>query len=200
MKNKILIIGVDEAGRGPLAGPIAVGAAVLFVPPKKILFWPRIRDSKKLSAKERELLFKEIKWARSKKLLDYRVSMVSHTVIDKKGLTHAARLGVQRSLKNLKLENKIEVLLDGSLYAPKEYKQKTITHGDDIYKIIGLASIVAKVKRDRRMKNISKKYPGYGFDVHAGYGTKKHYQAIEKYGISLIHRKSFLKSLTGIKK
>lgn len=199
-KGKTLIIGVDEAGRGPLAGPIAVGAAVLFVPPNNISFWHRVRDSKKLSPGEREVLFKEIKGAKKKGLLDYRVSMVSHTVIDTKGLTYAARLGVKRALKNLDIAKGAQVLLDGSLYAPKEYKQRTITGGDDKYKIIGLASIVAKVKRDRRMKNISKKYLGYGFEVHAGYGTKGHYQAIQKNGISLIHRRSFLKQLTGKKK
>lgn len=195
----MLIVGVDEAGRGPLAGPIAVGAAVLFVPFTRISFWYRIRDSKKLSASAREDLFKEIRDAKKEGLLDYRVSMVSHTVIDTKGLTYAARLGVKRALKNLDKKN-VQVLLDGSLYAPKEYKQKTIIGGDDTYKIIGLASIVAKVKRDRRMKNFSKKYPVYGFDIHSGYGTKRHYQAIDKNGISPIHRRSFLKSLTGMKK
>jgi ribonuclease HII len=126
--------------------------------------------------------------------------MVSHTVIDTKGLTYATRLGVKRALKKLEIKKNVLVLLDGSLYAPKEYKQKTIIGGDDTYKIIGLASIVAKVKRDRRMKNLSKQYPGYSFDVHSGYGTKKHYEAIKKNGISLIHRRSFLKSLTGVKK
>lgn len=191
----MLIVGVDEAGRGPLAGPIAVGAAVLLVPPKKISFWYRIRDSKKLSASVREDLFKEIRNAKKKRLLDYRVSMVSHTVIDTKGLTYATRLGVKRALKNLDIKKNAQVLLDDSLYAPKEYKQKTIIGGDDTYKIIGLASIVAKVKRDKRMKNLSKKYPRYGFDIHSGYGTKRHYQAIDKNGISPIHRRTFLKSI-----
>jgi ribonuclease HII len=200
MAKKILIVGVDEAGRGPLAGPLAVGAAVLFVPAKKISFWSQVKDSKKISPKGREILFKEITKAKKQGLLQYRVNMVSPHIIDERGLSYAVRLGVRRAITGLGLSKDFLVLLDGSLFAPKKYKQKTIIRGDDIYKIIGLASIVAKVKRDRKMKSLAKKYPGYGFEIHAGYGTKSHYQALRVKGPSVIHRQLFLRSLTGDRK
>lgn len=199
--EKSYIIGVDEAGRGPLAGPIAVGAAVLFVPPRKLHFWHRVRDSKKLSKKERAEIFLEIKKAKKDGKLAYACRMVGPEIIDRYGLTKAARLGVARALASLSLPKKeMEVFLDGSLFAPRGYKQRTIIRGDDIYKIIGMASIVAKETRDKKMKKLAKKYPGYGFEIHAGYGTKSHYQAIRKKGPSPIHRRLFLRGLTGVKK
>ena len=194
--KKLMVVGVDEAGRGPLAGPLAVGAAVLFIAPHKLSFWDRVRDSKKLSKKERAEIFIEIKKAKKEGKLDYACSMVGQEIIDRFGLTKAARLGVARALLALSVPKKrMEVLLDGSLYAPRGYKQKTIIHGDDIYKIIGLASIVAKETRDKKMKKLAEKYPEYGFEIHSGYGTKFHYRALRKNGPSPIHRRLFLRSL-----
>lgn len=190
------MVGIDEAGRGPLAGPLSVGVAVLFVPSRELPFWHRVKDSKKLSKKSREEIFLEIKKAKKDGKLSYACVMIGPKTIDRVGLTKAARLGVARALASLSLPKKrTEVLLDGSLFAPRGYKQRTIIRGDDKYKIIGMASIVAKVTRDKKMKKLAEKYPDYGFEVHSGYGTKAHYQAIRKIGLSPIHRRLFLRSL-----
>ncbi len=197
---KKFVIGIDEAGRGPLAGPVSVGAVAV----KKTIYNSRpkkefkgIRDSKKLSEKEREKWFTKLKKFKDEKVINYAVSFSSAKVIDEKGIVFAIRRALARSLKKLNLRpGACEVLLDGSLYAPKEYKnQKTIIHGDDKIPLISSASIIAKVSRDRKMKRFAKKYPKYNFEKHKGYGTKAHYRAIKKHGLSEIHRRSFLKNL-----
>jgi ribonuclease HII len=200
------IIGIDEAGRGPLAGPIAVGA--FSVRSKDILkIFKGVKDSKQLSEKQREEWFRKIKDEinRSKANGDipevsFAVSFSSAGVIDEKGITHATKTALNRCLKRLEKKDfaplKCRVLLDGSLYAPSRYmNQKTIIDGDAKEPIIALASICAKVLRDRKMKRLAKKYPKYGFEIHKGYGTKAHYRAIRKHGPSAIHRRSFLKNI-----
>jgi ribonuclease HII len=200
MNKKVkYIIGVDEVGRGPLAGPVTVCAAMV---PRGFVFGlnnnknSRPNDSKKLSAKKREEWFL---YAKEHGRIFYATSSVSPAVVDKIGISRATALAVERSLKKLSStwysDYQVEVLLDGLLHAPAEYKQKTIIKGDEIESIISLASIIAKVTRDKYMTNLAKKYPEYGFEKHKGYGTKKHYECIKKHGISEVHRRSFLMGL-----
>lgn len=209
-------IGVDEVGRGPLAGPVALGAVLLkseFVNKNKA--WGRgFKDSKKLSAKAREVWLLKIKEAQKEGWLEYAVVFVAPTVIDKKGLSYAIRLAIEKALERLNqagnllgsstpkfpnsklnIQYSTLVLLDGGLRAPSQYlNQKTIIKGDEKELSIALASIVAKVARDKRMVSLSKKFPQYGFEKHKGYGTLAHYEAIKKHGITPHHRKSFLSS------
>ncbi len=204
MKNKKrfqYIVGIDEVGRGPLAGPVAVGACVISV--SKIIslreegFFKGIKDSKKLSEKKREEWLGKIKELKIKKDIDYHVSLVSNKTIDKKGISHCLRLAIKKSLKKLKIDHlKTMVLLDGGLKAPAEFTlQKTIIRGDEKKPIISLASIAAKVARDRKIVKYSKKFPQYGFEIHKGYGTALHLQKIRQNGLSELHRKSFCKNL-----
>src|SRR3989344_5736113 len=184
------IVGVDEAGRGPLAGPVTVGAVAM--PSGKTAF-RGIKDSKKLSQKRREEWFKLFK---KNPRLKYSVSSVSHSVIDKKGISHALRLAVKRCINKLEIRNSdLKILLDGSLYAPSEYKQKTIIKGDEKIQIIAAASIIAKVTRDRRMVRLAQKYPQYDFHIHKGYGTELHCKLVKKHGLCDIHRRSYCSRL-----
>ena len=193
-----ILIGIDEAGRGPLAGPISVG--VFSVKSKDTLkLFKGVKDSKQLSEKQREEWFAIIRTHSKKGTVSYAVSFSSAPVIDLKGLTKATRMAMGRCLKRLEKNGfapiDSRVLLDGSLYAPFKYlNQTTIIDGDAKEPIIALASICAKVLRDRKMRRFAKKYPGYGFEIHKGYGTKAHYRAIRKHGVSELHRKSFLKN------
>ena len=188
------IVGVDEAGRGPLAGPVAVGVAVV----PQGFDWsviPGVGDSKKVSPKHRELIYRRAQALKRNGMLDYHVTLVSNVTIDRKGISYAVALGIERCLKKLNLDAQtVDVRLDGLLKAPPEYKvQQTIIKGDAKEKIIGLSSIMAKVTRDRYMIRIAKKYPQYQFEIHKGYGTKKHCDALQRYGLSYVHRKSFCK-------
>ncbi|MFA4890253.1 MAG: ribonuclease HII [Candidatus Paceibacterota bacterium] len=189
MKNKY-IVGIDEAGRGPLAGPVAVAAVVANLKSQisKIKILAGIKDSKKLSAKQREEWYRKIKSKKSN-LKSFCV-FISHKTIDKINIHQATLLGVKKVLKKFKRKPGL-VLLDGSLHAPREYKQKTIIKGDEKISLISAASIIAKVSRDRKMTGLHKKYPKYHFDKHKGYGTKLHYKKIKKHGLLEIHRKSF---------
>ncbi len=194
-------IGIDEAGRGPLAGPVAVGAVTFKTKDKRRLkrVFKEIRgkDSKKLTALDREKWFEIIKTEEKKGNLYFAVSFVGAKIIDKKGIVFAIKTALKCSL--LKVEKfgassaQINVLLDGGLHAPQKYQhQKTIIKGDEKELSISLASIAAKVLRDRKMVQFARKYPIYGFDKHKGYGTKYHCQQILKYGPSCEHRISFL--------
>ena len=196
MKNKgLYIVGVDEAGRGPLAGPVSVGVAVV---PKgfKWNIIQGVNDSKKLSEKKRVEIFEIAKVLKKENKINYAVSLVGASVIDRIGISKAVALGISRSLKRLELNPlKVEVLLDGLLHAPSEYRnQKTIIKGDSKEKVIGLASILAKVTRDKHMIRVASTYNKYDFHIHKGYGTKSHRTKIAKYGLSKIHRKSFCKN------
>ena len=192
-----MIIGIDEVGRGPLAGPVTVAAVAAKYPVLSIryqVFFRNIRDSKKLTPKKRDEWFKKLT-VNPRILIAH--SSVSHKIIDRIGITKAVSRAVKNCLrilntKYLILDTHHKVLLDGSLHAPAEYKdQQTIIKGDEKIPIISAASIIAKVIRDRKMVRLAKEYPEYAFEIHKGYGTKFHRAAIRKYGICDIHRRSF---------
>lgn len=188
------LIGIDEVGRGPIAGPVAVGAFVFLDKKAKDIF-DGVKESKQLSEEKREKWFEKILEIKKKGSIDFAVVFQSEKVIDKKGLSFAIKNALNISLKKInKKPEESRVLLDGGLKAPIEYKdQETIIKGDEKEMIIALASICAKVLRDRKMRYWSKIYDKYGFDINKGYGTKKHYESIAKYGPVSLHRRSFLK-------
>ncbi len=190
------VVGIDEVGRGPVAGPVAVGAFHIFS--EDFLndvknFGVPLRDSKKLSKTQRESWYKKIHELQELGKCDFSVCMVSASEIDSHGISRAIKKALAEALEDLDIQKDIQILLDGSLHAPTEYKnQVTIIKGDEKEMAISLASIVAKVTRDNHMTKIAEKYPEYGFEKHSGYGTEQHYLAIRKHGLSPHHRKSFL--------
>lgn len=196
------LVGVDEAGRGPLAGPVSVGVVAVPLGLKTALAKYGVKDSKKLSARDREQWYKWLAKERRVRKITFVTALISSKVIDKKGIVPAVKMGIGRCFTRLKLPpRECAVLLDGSLLAPKIFKQqKTIIKGDETVPIIALASIAAKVRRDRLMVKLAKKYSGYGFEVHKGYGTAAHYRAIKKRGLSTLHRLSFLNPRSKIKR
>ncbi len=191
-----VVVGIDEVGRGPIAGPVAVGAFLIVDNKLEIEiknFSIELHDSKKLSRIQREKWFEQIEYWQSQGICDFCVSMVSADEIDRKGISWAIKKALSESIFSLDCDEYTQILLDGSLRAPSEFKnQITIIKGDEKEMVIALASIVAKVLRDRHMIKIAKKYPKYGFENHVGYGTEEHYKAIKKYGILPIHRRSYL--------
>ncbi|MFZ2484718.1 MAG: ribonuclease HII, partial [Minisyncoccia bacterium] len=190
------VVGIDEAGRGPLAGPVAVGA-VKVLPGFGRKFFKGIKDSKKLSEEDRELWFALATEAHKRGELDFAVSLVSEKVINRKGISYAIRLGIKRCLAALDVSEDSQIFLDGGIKAPENFThQLTVIKGDEKIPIISLASIVAKVTRDRKMVRLSKKFPKFNFHIHKGYGTSMHRQAIRKYGSTEAHRQTFIKRLT----
>ena len=197
-KKKEYIVVIDEVGRGPIAGPVAVCAFVIkdnsfsITPTDKKL--PKLKDSKKLTKKQRITWFNYLKEAKNGGLCDYAISFVSSNTIDKFGIAPSIKKALEKSLEKLKLEpREVSIFLDGGLRAPVEYiNQETIIRGDELHPVISMASIMAKVTRDRIMINYAKEYPDYGFEHHVGYGTKAHYEAIKKHGQTPIHRKTFI--------
>ncbi|MCA9354951.1 ribonuclease HII [Candidatus Kaiserbacteria bacterium] len=189
------LIGIDEAGRGPLAGPVSVG--VVAVPLN--FDWSLIEgvgDSKAIVPEKREALFRRAQDLRHHRQLNFASSMVGPSVIDEKGIVYAINLAMGRCLKRLNLnEDGCFIKLDGALRAPSQFPQETIIKGDSKEKVIGLASIVAKVTRDRYMERIARRYFQYGFEKHKGYGTRSHRLAILKYGKCPIHRVSYCKNI-----
>jgi ribonuclease HII len=185
------LVGIDEAGRGPLAGPVAVG--VLKVPVN--FDWgliPGVGDSKQLTAAKRATAFKRAKQLQKAGKLDFVVIQMSSKHIDRYGIARSIALAIERAIVKLSLTPKnCSIKLDGSLKAPATFTQETIIKGDAKELVIGLASIVAKETRDTYMTRLAKKYPGYELDVHKGYGTKRHRQLIFKNGLSDIHRASY---------
>jgi len=206
MLEMTYIVGIDEVGRGPLAGPVTVGVVVCELDTYKRLKKDKKLpsaglDSKKLSEKERNLYshtIKQIVQGGTLYEMGYVVVNVSNRLIDKKGIAVCIRKAISDGLKKLKLDPKqCEVLLDGGLKAPIEFKrQKTIIKGDEKEKIIAWASILAKVSRDSLMIKIHKKYQTYGFAENKGYGTLGHRKAIKKHGLSPFHRISFCRNIT----
>lgn len=189
------LIGIDEAGRGPLAGPVSVGAVCVSTGFDFSLF-EGAKDSKQMTEKAREAIFEKMQELKKSGVINFVVALSSATTIDTKGIVPAIRVALDGAIGKLAV-NPIEckVLLDGGLKAPAEYlNQETIIRGDSKEKVIALASIAAKVLRDRHMMKIAEKYPQYGFEIHKGYGTKKHSEAIEKFGLSEIHRRSFCRA------
>ncbi|MEI6296156.1 MAG: ribonuclease HII [bacterium] len=196
MINKIeRFIGIDEVGRGPLAGPITLCA--MSFSSRNLEIFNGIKDSKKLTEKSRNEWYGKIHEEKNIGRINFSISSASNFDIDKFGLSKVIKLAIENILKELECDPAGSfILLDGSLYAPSEYKQQeTIIKGDEKEQVISTASVVAKVYRDLLMIEYSKKYPQYGFEKHKGYGTKAHYEAIKKYGICEIHRKSFLKDI-----
>lgn len=187
------VIGVDEAGRGALAGPVAIG--LVAVPERFVVAreFPGVADSKQLTPRARDVLFRELRRRADDGDLLFCVRYSGAPVIDRRGLTRAVASATARGVRFLAPEpDGVSVLLDGLLYAPPEYRQQTIIGGDESVPLISLASIAAKVLRDRLMTRFSRQFPEYGFDIHKGYGTKAHYAALKKHGPSDIHRRLFL--------
>lgn len=187
-----MVLGVDEAGRGPLAGPVSVGVVMVPEGFDVALEFPGVADSKKLSEKRREQIFALLKARAAQGDVRFVVEMESAEEIDKKGIAVAVREALARGVSTLAPDaSLVRVLMDGALHAPIEYAQETIINGDELVPLISLASIAAKVVRDRLMVELSLTYPLYGFEKHKGYGTKAHYEALMEHGICAIHRRSF---------
>ncbi|MCR8745177.1 ribonuclease HII [Romboutsia lituseburensis] len=185
-KGYVYIGGIDEAGRGPLAGPV-VAAVVVFKPNTKI---EGINDSKKLSESKRDELFDIIK----DQALDYGIGIVNNEEIDEFNILNATYMAMKKSINCLE-KTPDYLLVDAATIPGIDSDQKAIIKGDSKSISIAAASILAKVTRDSIMYQYEEMYPGYGFKSHKGYGTKEHYDAIEKLGITPIHRKSFLKNV-----
>jgi ribonuclease HII len=184
-KEKKIVAGIDEAGRGPLAGPVCAAAIIL---PENYANISGIKDSKKLTHKDHIKLFEEIK-----KTAVYSYEMIDNKTIDKINILQATQLAMKNAV--MKLENSPDFLLvDGNYFIGFGIPYQTIVKGDSKSISIAAASIIAKVKRDNWMIEIADThYPEYGFGQHKGYATKKHFEAIDKYGICPLHRKTFLR-------
>ncbi len=187
-KNKI-IAGIDEVGRGPLAGPLMIGLAVgkWDIETERLL--DGIRDSKKISPLKRNQWVEKI---RSSGLISVETTIILPSVVDKRGLSWCLMEGVRRVLSRVDFDID-KVYLDGGLIAPENYCQETIIKGDDIIPLISVASIFAKVRRDNLMAKKDALYPGYNFSQNKGYGTSYHFDSIDRLGICSYHRKTFLK-------
>lgn len=183
-----LVCGVDEAGRGPLAGPVCAAAVIL---PAHIDI-PGLNDSKKLSDKRRRELFPLIKEC----AVAYGIGFADHAEIDEINILQATFLAMERAIKALNIKPDL-ALIDGNREKDFGIPVKTVVHGDSLSASIAAASILAKVTRDDWMLEMAEKYPQYGFEVHKGYGTKAHYEALKNYGPCPIHRMTFLKKLYG---
>lgn len=197
--KKYWIVGIDEVGRGPLAGPVTVCALALRSGMKFI----NLRDSKKLSPQKREEWFAFIR----KKKIPYALASVSPKIVDKINIREATNLAATRAFRKLITNYQLpiartKVFLDGGLYLNAQltakYKPKTIIKGDEKIQAISLASITAKVMRDRMMVRLHKKYQKYKFHIHKGYGTRAHIAAIAKYGPSDIHRLTFIRKFVNM--
>lgn len=186
IRNGRIICGVDEAGRGPLAGDV-YAAAVIFDNNTVV---DGINDSKKLSEKKREALFDIIK----EKALAYSIQIATIEEIEEINILNAAMLAMKRAIEDLSITPDL-ALIDGNKSPNVDTDTQTVVKGDAKSQSIAAASILAKVARDRYMKELDEKYPEYQFSKHKGYGTKLHYEMLEKYGISEVHRRSFLKKL-----
>jgi len=183
--ENIIICGVDEAGRGPLCGPVTAAAVIM---PKNFMI-EGVDDSKKISEKKRELLYPKI----IENAIAYSVSFIDNNEIDKINILNASLKAMETAINSLEIKPDY-ALIDGNQNKGITIPNKMVVKGDSKSFSIACASIVAKVERDRYMLEIDKKHPEYLFSKHKGYGTKAHYEAIEKYGILDIHRKTFLKS------
>ena len=189
-KGITCICGVDEAGRGPLAGPVCAAAVIL--PPG--LEIPGLDDSKKLTDKRRRELFPIIK----EKAIAYGIAFASHEEIDGINILQATYLAMERAINSLYVRPEL-ALIDGNRAKDFGLPVQTVVKGDSLSASIAAASILAKVTRDDHMEEMAKAYPQYGFEVHKGYGTKLHYEKIAEFGPSPIHRMTFLKKLYGTK-
>ncbi|MDD7516744.1 ribonuclease HII [Ruminococcus flavefaciens] len=185
-KDYPIICGVDEAGRGPLAGDVYAAAVVL----NDDVLINYLNDSKKISEKRRELLYDEV----IAKADAYCVATASVEEIDKLNILQATMLAMKRAVSGLGINTDL-ALIDGNRLPEIDCKSQYVIHGDAVSASIAAASILAKVSRDRYMRGLDAQYPQYCFSQHKGYGTKLHYEKLEEYGISDVHRKTFLKKL-----
>lgn len=183
-----LICGIDEAGRGPLAGPVCAAAVIL--PPNIDI--PGLNDSKKLSDKRRRELYPLIK----EQAIAYAIEFADHREIDEINILQATFLAMERAINSLGIKPEI-ALIDGNRTKDFGLPVETVVHGDSLSASIAAASVLAKVTRDDLMLEMAKQYPGYGFEMHKGYGTKAHYEALKALGPCPIHRMSFLKKFYG---
>ncbi len=186
-----IICGIDEAGRGPLAGPVYAAAVIL--PPDCVI--DGLNDSKKLTEKKRERLFDEIK----EKALAYGIASADEKEIDEINILNATFLAMKRAVDSLSVKPDL-ALVDGNQKPHTGIEEVTVVKGDAKSMSIAAASVLAKVSRDRFMLETAKKYPQYEFERHKGYGTKLHYEKIAQYGVCEIHRRTFLKKILGEKK
>jgi len=180
------ICGVDEAGRGPLAGPVYAAAVIL---PQGLVI-EGLNDSKKLSEKKRELLYDKV----IESAVAWSVGIATEQEIDEVNILQATYLAMKRAVEGLSVKADY-ALIDGNRMPPLDINGETVVKGDSLSMSIAAASIIAKVTRDRFMLELDEKYPEYLFAKHKGYGTALHYEMIEKHGISPVHRRSFLKKL-----
>ena len=185
-----VVCGVDEAGRGPLAGPVCAAAVIL--PPH--LQIPGLNDSKKLTDKRRRELMPVIK----EQAIAYGIAFATHEEIDQINILQATYLAMERALAQLNVKPDI-ALIDGNRARDFGLPVKTVVHGDSLSASIAAASVLAKVTRDDLMLAMAEEYPQYGFEIHKGYGTKAHYEALTAHGPSPIHRMTFLKKFYGEK-
>ena len=184
------ICGIDEAGRGPLAGPVYAAAVILPLD----LEIDGLNDSKKLTEKKREVLFDII----CEKAISYSIGIATEEEIDEINILNATFLAMRRAVEGLSVKPDY-ALIDGNQHPKLSIPDETVVKGDGKSMSIAAASILAKVSRDRFMLQIAEKYPEYCFEIHKGYGTKLHYEMIEKYGVAPVHRRSFLKKILGDK-
>ncbi len=195
------IVGIDEVGRGPLAGPVTLGFAIMSV--KNLAFLSGdITDSKLLTPKKREALNGEMNRLKKKGLIDLFTKSQTALFVDKNGISQAIKSCIKEGFNVIgERYNKkyCHILLDGGLFAPEGYSQETIIKGDQKEPLIGAASIFAKVYRDKYMKDLDKSFPLYEFGKHKGYGTKVHRRAVAEYGFCAEHRKSFCKNIILLK-
>lgn len=185
-----VICGVDEAGRGPLAGPVCAAAVIL--PPNAEI--PGLNDSKKLSDKRRRELFPVIK----ERAIAYGIAFADHKEIDEINILQATYLAMERAISKLSVKPDL-ALIDGNRAKDFGIPVETVVHGDSLSASIAAASILAKVTRDDYMLQMAEQYRGYGFEIHKGYGTKAHYAALTEQGPCQIHRMTFLKKFYGEK-
>ena len=185
-----MVCGVDEAGRGPLAGPVCAAAVIL--PPHIEI--PGLNDSKKLTDKRRRELMPVIK----EQALAYGIAFATHEEIDQINILQATYLAMERALAQMNIKPDM-ALIDGNRAKDFGLPVKTVVHGDSLSASIAAASVLAKVTRDDLMLQMAEKYPQYGFEIHKGYGTKAHYEALTAHGPSPIHRMTFLKKFYGEK-
>ena len=186
-----IICGVDEAGRGPLAGPVYAAAVIL---PSDCVI-EGLNDSKKLTEKKREALFDEIK----EKALAYGIASADEKEIDEINILNATFLAMKRAIDSLPVKPDL-ALIDGNQKPHTDIEEVTVIKGDAKSMSIAAASVLAKVSRDRFMLEMAEKYPQYEFARHKGYGTKLHYEKIAQYGVCDIHRRTFLKKILGEQK
>lgn len=185
-KGFMAVCGIDEAGRGPLAGPVVAASVIL---PEGIEL-PGVNDSKKITEKKREVLFDFVK----EHALAYGIGQASEQEIDEINILQATFLAMRRAVEDLDVPADF-ALVDGNRIQGLDIPAETVIGGDGKVLSIAAASILAKVTRDRYMREMAQTYPEYGFEKHKGYGTKAHYAAIEQYGICPLHRRTFLKKI-----